>query len=144
MQPTVQVEDREGGVRMLTLVNPARKNALDDRLLGLLDAALSPPPSVRAFLVRGADDTFCSGYDLTNLGPPAPDGRLPDDALMAFLSRLEEVLDTYREDPPPDRRAFDELRQRLMNLGIEEEMGLEAKADALLAEAEEREEEEEE
>ncbi|WP_224245345.1 enoyl-CoA hydratase/isomerase family protein [Hyalangium gracile] len=91
MQPTVEVEDREGGVRVLTLANPARKNALDDRLLGLLDAALSPPPDVpvRAFLVRGAGGTFCSGYDLTNLGPPTPEGRLPDDALMALLSRLE-------------------------------------------------------
>ena len=89
MQPTVEVEDREGGIRVLTLVNPARRNALDDRLLGLLDAALSPPPQIRAFLVRGAGGTFCSGYDLTNLGPPAPDGRLPDDSLMAFLARLE-------------------------------------------------------
>lgn len=91
MQPTVEVEDREGGIRVLTLVNPARRNALDDRLLGLLDAALSPPPHVpvRAFLVRGAGGTFCSGYDLTNLGPPSPEGRLPDDPLMAFLSRLE-------------------------------------------------------
>lgn len=89
MQPTVEVEDREGGVRVVTLVNPARRNALDDRLLALLDAALSPSPEVRAFLVRGAGGTFCSGYDLTNLGPPAPDGRLPDDPLMAFLSRLE-------------------------------------------------------
>lgn len=89
MQPTVEVEDREGGVRVLTIVNPARRNALDDRLLGLLDAALAPPAEIRAFLVRGAGGTFCSGYDLTNLGPPAPDGRLPDDALMAFLSRLE-------------------------------------------------------
>jgi enoyl-CoA hydratase/carnithine racemase len=89
MQPTVQVEDHEGGVRVVTLANPARKNALDDRLLALLDAALDPPPPVRVFLVRGAGGTFCSGYDLTNLGPPAPDGRLPDDALLACLSRLE-------------------------------------------------------
>lgn len=89
MQPTVEVEDREGGVRVLTIVNPARKNALDDRLLGQLDAALTPPHHVRAFLVRGAGGTFCSGYDLTNLGPPAADGRLPDDLLMAFLTRLE-------------------------------------------------------
>jgi enoyl-CoA hydratase/carnithine racemase len=89
MQPTVQVEDREDGVRVLTLVNPARKNALDERLLGLLDGALSSPPHIRAFLIRGAGGTFCSGYDLTNLGPPAEDGSLPDDPLMAVLARLE-------------------------------------------------------
>ena len=64
--------------------------------------------------------------------------------LARRVARLEEVLDTYREDPPPDRRAFDELRQRLMNLGIEDEMGLEAKADALLAEADDKDDDEEE
>jgi enoyl-CoA hydratase/carnithine racemase len=91
MPATVTVEDHEGGVRLLTLVNPTRKNALDDRLLGLLDAALAPSPEVRAILVRGAGGTFCSGYDLTNLGPPALDGRLPDELLMAFLARLERL-----------------------------------------------------
>ena len=66
--------------------------------------------------------------------------------LARRVARLEEVLVSYREDAPPDRRAFDELRQRLMNLGIEKEMELEAQADALLAEAEadEREDEEDE
>jgi enoyl-CoA hydratase/carnithine racemase len=90
MQPTVEVEDREDGVRVLTLVNPARKNALDERLLSQLDQALSPPPHIRAFLIRGAGGTFCSGFDLTNLGQPAQDGSLPDDPLTALLSRLEQ------------------------------------------------------
>lgn len=89
MQPTVKVEDREDGVRVLTLVNPARKNALDERLVALLDAALSPPPHIRAFLIRGAGGTFCSGFDLTILGPPAEDGSLPDDLLAVMLIRLE-------------------------------------------------------
>jgi enoyl-CoA hydratase/carnithine racemase len=89
MQPTVEVEDREEGIRVLTLVNPARRNALDDRMLGLLDAALTPPPHIRAFLVRGSGGTFCSGYDLTGLGPPTSEGGLPDDLLMSVLGRLE-------------------------------------------------------
>jgi enoyl-CoA hydratase/carnithine racemase len=90
MQPTVEVEDREDGIRVLTLVNPARRNALDDRMLGLLDTALSVPSHVRAFLVRGAGGTFCSGYDLTGLGPPTSEGGLPDDLLMSFFGRLEK------------------------------------------------------
>ncbi|MDY7228682.1 enoyl-CoA hydratase/isomerase family protein [Hyalangium rubrum] len=89
MESTVEVEDREDGIRVLTLVNPTRRNALDDEMLDQLDAALSVPSHVRAFLVRGAGGTFCSGYDLTVLGPPTGDGRLPDDTLMGFLSRLE-------------------------------------------------------
>lgn len=84
------VEDHEDGVRVLTLHNPARRNALNDGMLAQLDAALDAPPSVRAFLVRGsaAGGAFCSGYDLTHLGPPV-DGRLPDDPLVACLLKLE-------------------------------------------------------
>jgi len=52
--PTIEVEDREDGIRVLTLVNPARRNALDDRMVGMLDAALSAPPHIRALLLRGA------------------------------------------------------------------------------------------
>jgi uncharacterized protein with von Willebrand factor type A (vWA) domain len=38
------------------------------------------------------------------------------------VARLEEVLETYREGTPPDRRGFDALRRRLADQGIEEEM----------------------
>ncbi len=74
MLPTVEVEDREDGIRVLTLVNPARRNALDDRMVGMMDAALAAPAHIRAFLVRGAGGTFCSGYDLTSLVPATPEG----------------------------------------------------------------------
>ena len=89
--PTLEVEDREGGVRVLTLVRPARRNALDDALIAQLHAALAPGAceGVRVLLLRGHGGTFCSGYDLTGLGPPAPGGPLPDDALMETLARLE-------------------------------------------------------
>jgi len=42
--------------------------------------------------------------------------------LARRLDRLEDVLDTIREEPPPDRRGFDALRRRLADLGIESEM----------------------
>ncbi|QQR42890.1 enoyl-CoA hydratase/isomerase family protein [Myxococcus xanthus] len=86
---SLAVEDRDDGVRVLTLSNPARRNALDDGLLARLDAALEPSPHVRALLVRGAGGAFCSGYDLTHLGPPGADGRLPDDLLVECLLKLE-------------------------------------------------------
>lgn len=38
------------------------------------------------------------------------------------LGRLEEILDVYREEPPPDRRGFDALRKRLLDHGIEDQM----------------------
>ena len=38
------------------------------------------------------------------------------------VARLEEILEPYREGPPPDRRGFDALQQHLADHGIEEEM----------------------
>jgi enoyl-CoA hydratase/carnithine racemase len=88
---SLHVEDRDDGVRVLTLSNPARRNALDDGQVARLDEALaSAPGKVRAVLIRGAGGTFCSGYDLNLLAAPTGD-RLPDDALMACLTRLESL-----------------------------------------------------
>ena len=38
------------------------------------------------------------------------------------VARLEEILEPYREGPPPDRRGFDALQQHLADHGLEEEM----------------------
>jgi len=38
------------------------------------------------------------------------------------VARLEEILEPYREGPPPDRRGFDALQQNLADHGMEEEM----------------------
>jgi hypothetical protein len=42
--------------------------------------------------------------------------------LARRIGRLEEILDVFRTDPPPDRRGFEALRRRLADLGIEDEM----------------------
>jgi hypothetical protein len=42
--------------------------------------------------------------------------------LARRVDRVEEILGVYRDDKGPDRQGFDALRQRLMNVGIEEEM----------------------
>ena len=42
--------------------------------------------------------------------------------LARRVDRVEEVLEAFRDDKGPDRRGFDELRRRLMDVGIEEEM----------------------
>ncbi|ATB27809.1 enoyl-CoA hydratase/isomerase family protein [Melittangium boletus] len=85
----VDVEDE--GVLVLTLSNPARRNALDDDQVARLDAALAAAPGqARAVLIRGEGGTFCSGFDLNLLSVPSGE-RLPDDALMACLARLEAL-----------------------------------------------------
>jgi len=38
------------------------------------------------------------------------------------LDRLEEILELFRDQKGPDRRGFDELQRRLLDLGIEEDM----------------------
>ena len=38
------------------------------------------------------------------------------------LDRLEEILELYRDQKGPDRRGFDELQRRLLDLGIEADM----------------------
>jgi hypothetical protein len=38
------------------------------------------------------------------------------------VEQLEEVLEVFRDQGAPDRRGFDQLQQRLINQGIEEEM----------------------
>jgi len=85
----LRVEDRADGLRVLTLVNPARRNALDDGQVAALQAALALPAGTRAVLVRGEGGPFCAGYDLSQLGTAAG-GILPDDALMAALLTLEQ------------------------------------------------------
>ena len=42
--------------------------------------------------------------------------------LARRVARLEEILASYREGAPPDRRGFDALQRRLMDQGIEREM----------------------
>lgn len=42
--------------------------------------------------------------------------------LARRVARLEEILEVYRDGRPPDRRGFDELRRRLADHGIEDEM----------------------
>lgn len=95
MAATLLTKDLPGGVRELTVSNPARKNALDDALLEALDAALAVSDGVRAWLVRGAGQgIFSAGYDLTSLISSQPDAQLPDE-------RLGEVLDRLSRHPAP-------------------------------------------
>jgi uncharacterized protein with von Willebrand factor type A (vWA) domain len=42
--------------------------------------------------------------------------------LTRRVTRLEEVLEVFRETAPPDRAGFDALVKRLADLGIEHEM----------------------
>lgn len=67
--------DRRAGVQVLTLNRPDRINALTAGLHGSLMAALDDADAdsnCRAVLLHGAGRGFCSGQDLTEVGP-SPD-----------------------------------------------------------------------
>ena len=83
-----------GGVRVLTLERPRRRNALTPSLLDALADALAPDPEVRALLLEAHGPAFCAGYDLSQLGEDAAAARSPD-------ARIQEVLALLEEHPAP-------------------------------------------
>ncbi len=76
--PQVHVEHRDG-VAVLTLDDPARRNALSLELCEQLSSAVASAESdatVGALVVTGNPPAFCAGADLTQLGDSRRDGLL--------------------------------------------------------------------
>jgi enoyl-CoA hydratase len=93
MPPRVLVEDR-GAVRILTISNEGKRNALDFRALEELEAACAAAATgaVRCLLLRGAgDDAFSSGFDLAELDLRSKAGDRPDEAVERAAEALEAV-----------------------------------------------------
>jgi len=85
----LRIDDEPGGVRVLTLSNPGRKNALDEGLLAQLDTALATTTGAGAFLIRGdGEGVFSAGWDLHALSTVPADRPLPDAVLGEVLDRL--------------------------------------------------------
>lgn len=102
----IEVEDREGVIRVLTLHNPSRRNALNaDLLRALADALdLSVSQHVRAILIRGSGGAFSSGYDLAALpdanpekpGPPVADEFTePSTDAAALMAQGDDLPDDH-------------------------------------------------
>jgi len=72
----VQVEAREGGVTLLTLDDPDRRNAMGEQMgaeLLAACAAVRADPAARVVVVTGRGSAFCAGADLPALfGPQMP------------------------------------------------------------------------
>jgi enoyl-CoA hydratase len=85
MSEPIRADDRDGGIRLLTLARPPA-NALDDELLDALwthvdDAARHD--AVRAVVLRADGRFFCGGFDLR-----AP--RREGDDVLAMVARYRE------------------------------------------------------
>ena len=72
--PTVTL-DRDGAIAILTLVNPARRNAFTPDMRRLLTAhlvALAKDDGCRAIVLTGRGGHFCAGADLSAIDRDAP------------------------------------------------------------------------
>jgi len=89
-EPLVLVE-RSGGRCDVILNRPARRNAVTLELVAELTAALraaEDDESVGAVVIRGAGGCFCSGLDLSGIGPR--------EEFSAAWARLHEYVDSMR------------------------------------------------
>jgi enoyl-CoA hydratase/carnithine racemase len=88
----VIVEDRDGGVRLITLSRPAVRNAIDGPMFAALDEALrrgDADPAIGAIVVAGAGGAFSSGHDrgaFAELWPQTADGVIA--RLLTGLPRM--------------------------------------------------------
>jgi len=98
--PELLISDRDS-VRTLTLNRPDKRNALNDALIGSLEEALAKAgedDSLRAIVIRGAGNDFCSGADLESIK------RLADASYeenLADARRLMELFRLIRATPIP-------------------------------------------
>ena len=79
-----------GGVAVVTLNKPARRNALGTESMAGLRAALvrlSADPACRAVVLTGAPPAFCSGSDLKELGALSVPGMCAHEAETAMVAR---------------------------------------------------------
>ena len=92
--PELLVEDVGEGVRILTLDNEAKRNAVDPGLLGAIVEACKAADAddVRCLVLTGkGEKAFCAGYDLGELEQARPEDPLPDAALQVAISALEHT-----------------------------------------------------
>ncbi len=104
--PDEDIEDALGVVHETILQGELVDSA--DSLCARLVEALTPFGTETAF--REAE-TAGASLSLDTVGQ-----------IARRVARLEEILTAFRDSPPPDRRGFDALYERLMNRGIEDEM----------------------
>ena len=56
----------DGPIAILTMIRPAKRNAMCDELLEQIDAFFSKPPKdIKAVVLTGTAGHFCSGLDLS-------------------------------------------------------------------------------
>lgn len=116
----------QGEVVRLTLNRPAKRNALSERLLSRLDAALdeiAADPAVRAVVLTANGSVFCSGHDLKEMV-----GR-SESEYQTLFGRCSAVMQKLRRLPQP-------VIARVQGLATAAGCQLAASCDLVVADAE--------
>ena len=102
--------ERDGRVATITLDRPARYNAIDDAMPGELRSAVERAEAdedVRAVVLTGAGDAFCSGYDLKQYAedpePSAGTQEMPWDPTQDYRmmkQNTEDFMSLWRSYTP--------------------------------------------
>jgi enoyl-CoA hydratase/carnithine racemase len=91
----IQLESSDGGLAILTLSRPERRNALSLALMTDLIAALdrvASDRSIRAVILAGAGKVFCSGHDLSEMtGRNVNDYRHIFDVCTQLMQRIQSI-----------------------------------------------------
>ena len=94
----VLLQERRGGVAVLTLNRPEQRNSLNEGMLAGLSeclAAIAPDDTVRAVVIAANGSVFCAGHDLRELTAHRSDadgGRGYFREIMARCSTLMQAL----------------------------------------------------
>ncbi len=92
---SVLLIEREGPVSTLIMNRPDTRNALDPELLAALAAGLeevSADPSVRAVVLTGSGDAFCSGADLKGALADLAAGADLGPRIVAFHALIRAIV----------------------------------------------------
>jgi enoyl-CoA hydratase/carnithine racemase len=90
--------ERRGGVLVLTLASPERRNSLSESMLAALQAALdaaAADASVRSVVIAAKGSAFCAGHDLKELTAhrrDADSGRAYFELLMRQCAQLMRAI----------------------------------------------------
>jgi len=94
------VVERDGGVATVTLSNPAKKNALNLKILNELRSALDALASrdTRCLVLRGeGSEAFCAGYDITQI----PAGGSGEAQVLLSSNPFDDMIRAIESFPAP-------------------------------------------
>ncbi len=91
---------REGRIATVTISNPAKKNALNLKLLGELTRAFGAldTPDIRCVILRGeGQEAFCAGYDITAI----PAGGSGEAQVLLSSNPFDDMIRSVEAFPVP-------------------------------------------